>query len=439
VLLSQAPRDGVILIEPVAGPEFIRQLMQRNLVNQMIAFGTAPRGRAAMTAAWKAGATVDLDGFAFSARLWADLQAAAPSAVVPSATALVITTGSDTAAADACQRLLPAAERIGLRLPAFWNTVGHVDVEACLQAAQTWLGKQARNREPLNREPLNREPVNREPEQPVSFAASGGTVRGVLHVPAAPSPAGRPRRILFLPGWSGDRTGPHRMFVHAARRLAAAGHTCLRFDYRGRGDSDGVTPQATIASMVADTRAALVWLRDARPEGGPLVLMAICSGCKVAITAAADAPDVGELVLWSAESMGSLRAAGTNRRKTWHSLRAYARKLWQIDSWRKLLRGQVRTDMVRKALVQHETRSAGEARCEDEVLRAFRSYGGRILFTFGSSDPDAPGSSAAYQDFCSRHHIVHTCLTVPHAGHSYYAAEWEQQVLDATVAFLGAE
>jgi hypothetical protein len=134
--------------------------------------------------------------------------------------------------------------------------------------------------------------------------------------------------------------------------------------------------------------------------------------------------------------MGSLRAAGTNRRKTGHALRAYARKLLRFETWRKLLRGQVRTDMVRKALVQHETRSAAEAAHEDVVLRSFRSYRGRMLFTFGGSDPDTPGSSAAYRSFCTRHGIAHNCHIVPHAGHSYYAAEWEREVLEATTGFI---
>jgi alpha/beta superfamily hydrolase len=439
VLQSEAPRDGLILVEPVAGPEFLRQLQQRSLVNQMIAFGAAPLGRAAMAAAWQAGTTVDLDGFPVSARLWTDLQATRTGrAPTPPAAALIVSTGTDTKAADTCHTLLPAAERIALHLPAFWNTVGHIDLSALQQAVQTWVGAQAAGRATPAADPADAPagaPVG-ETERLVSFTSRLGRVRGVLHVPGTPATARPARRLLFLAGWSGDRTGPHRMFVQAARQLAADGHACLRIDYGGRGDSDGAVADATIASMTADAQAAMDWLRATVPDGGPLTLVAICSGCKVAITTATTAPDVAELVLWSAESMGSLRASATNRRKTAHALQAYARKLLRPETWRKLLRGQVRTDMVRKALVQHETRSAEEARQEDGVLRSFRAYAGRILFTFGGSDPDAPGSSAAYQAFCARYGIAHTCHTVPHAGHSYYGAEWQRDVIEATARFL---
>ena len=62
--------------------------------------------------------------------------------------------------------------------------------------------------------------------------------------------------------------------------------------------------------------------------------------------------------------MGSLRAGATGRRKTRDALRAYGRKLLQRETWRKLLRGQVRARMVGRALVQPEVRSAAEARAE---------------------------------------------------------------------------
>ena len=268
----------------------------------------------------------------------------------------------------------------------------------------------------------------------VAFAGEHGAVRGVLHQPATTVRRGR---VVFLHGWSGDRTGPHRMFVHAARTLACLGYTSLRFDFSGRGDSDSApSGETTIAAMIADTRAAIAWLRTEAPADGPIVLLAICSGCKVAIGAAAAEPDVARLALWSAESMGSLRNSATGNRKRLATLRAYARKLLRPETWRKLLRGQVHAGMVGKALVQAEVRSPAEARAEDETLRAFRKFRGDILFVFGGSDPDAPGSSQAYARYCREHGIPHTCHTVPHAGHSYYGMAWEQEVLRVTEAWL---
>ena len=44
-------------------------------------------------------------------------------------------------------------------------------------------------------------------------------MRAILHRPAGGAPRGA---FLFLGGWSGDRQGPHRLFLLFARRLAAA-------------------------------------------------------------------------------------------------------------------------------------------------------------------------------------------------------------------------
>lgn len=166
------------------------------------------------------------------------------------------------------------------------------------------------------------------------------------------------------------------------------------------------------------------------------MVAAICSGCKVAISVAAAEPDIAALALWSPESMGALRAAATGRRRSWGALKTYAIKLTRRETWVKLATGRVRTDMIRNALVRHETRSAREAAEEDRILERFRGYAGRIRFIFGGSDPDAPGSSAAYAAFCTRHGIRHDVYTVPCAGHSFYGLSWEADALDRADAFV---
>ena len=446
--------DALVLWEPVSGPDFIRQLLQRRLVNEMMAYGQARQGRRAIEQQLADGGTVDFDGFPITARLYRDLQELQP---VPwDGPGLIVSTGADTQTADTCHGLAPATTRLNLRLPPFWNTVGHVDTRAVTDATVAWIGnlRTEDGRRTTDHgcppstfcgstfdilrfpegAPLSKATPDRS-ERMVAFAGAHGTVRGVLHQP--PGAAPRRGRIVFLHGWSGDRSGPHRMFVHAARLLASQGYTSLRFDFCGRGDSDSLpSGDATIATMLADTRAALAWLRQEVPDDGPIALLAICSGCKVAISVAAAEPDVARLALWSAESMGSLRASTTGSRKRLAMLRTYARKLLDPETWRKLLRGQVHAGLVGKALVQAEVRSSAEARAEDEALRAFRKFRGDILFIFGGSDPETAGSAPAYARYCRTHGIASTCHTVPHAGHSFYGLTWEQEVLRVTETWL---
>ena len=93
--------------------------------------------------------------------------------------------------------------------------------------------------------------------------------------------------------------------------------------------------------------------------------------------------------------------------------------------------------MVGKALTAHETRSPEEARAEDRTLKLFRGFKGKILFAYGGSDPDAPGSSKAYQRFCARNHIDATHIQIEHAGHSYYATDWKEELLTKTMGWIG--
>lgn len=453
LLLSQAAPAGapaaLLLWEPVEGAEFLRQLLQRRMVNDMLAYGRARVGRAALESAWERGETVDLDGFAVSARQSAQLRALR---FLPFGGAgLQLVTGPDSRAAEALAAAAPRLQRRDLRLAPFWNSVGHVDTGTLAQASADWLRAAFALPPPAqvaavphpsptpsaaaaglrSDSPLDPAAV----ERPVTIALGDATLRGILH----PAPdTGRSVRggVLFLGGWSGDRQGPHRIFVQHARQLAAARWTCLRCDYRGRGESDGEVAQATIATMTDDACAAVRWLAERLPAGAPIVLIAICSGCKVAIATAARQPAVSALVLWSAEAMGSMRARDTNLRKTLGALRAYGRKLLRPESWRKLLRGQVRTEMVGKALMRHETRSPEEARAEDAVLARFRGFRGPLLFVYGGSDPDAPAASAAYRRFCRRHGLRHAMEHIAHAGHSYYGLEWSRRLLEIANGWL---
>jgi pimeloyl-ACP methyl ester carboxylesterase len=73
-----APGAARLLVEPVGGTDLLKQLLQRNQVNQMVAYGRAPVSRACIETGWRQGECADLDGYPFTARLAADLVALAP-------------------------------------------------------------------------------------------------------------------------------------------------------------------------------------------------------------------------------------------------------------------------------------------------------------------------------------------------------------------------
>jgi pimeloyl-ACP methyl ester carboxylesterase len=188
--------------------------------------------------------------------------------------------------------------------------------------------------------------------------------------------------------------------------------------------------------MVDDAQTALHWFQAAVPETHIDIAAAICSGSKVALTLASREPAFTRLLLWSAETMGHLRATNTDQRKTRAMLAVYARKLLRPETWRKLLTGRVQHSMVRKALAEHETRSNNEARSEDQTLRALARKKADVMLIYGASDPDTALSLPAYKNwFLSNGFGVQT-HTVPDANHSYYAIDWQSEVLDISQQWL---
>ena len=409
---------ALALWSPVTGADFFKQLAQRRMVNDMVAYGKATESRASLEARLQDGETVDMDGYPISAAFYQWLQTLAPEPVrVPT---FLATGGHDEKAATAAFPEAPALTRSALRYPPFWNTVGHVDLSPLLDETAAWL--------------LARVADN--PLRPISLISPigpiitlGGASRAIFDNP----PDTPTRGVLFLHGWSGDRTGPHRLFVRFARELAGRGCLCIRPDFIGRGLSGGNDSDASIRSMADTAQAALDALRERLPPSAPVVVVAICSGCKVAITLASRNPGISHLLLWSAESMGSLRSAATGSRKTLNMLKTYLRKLTRPETWRKILTGKVQTGMVTKALVKHETRTADEAVWEDSVLGVFAKHRNPVSFVFGGSDPDAAGSRQAYARYCAKHGIPHTQHTIAHAGHSYYGEAWTRELLAVSI------
>jgi len=83
---------------------------------------------------------------------------------------------------------------------------------------------------------------------------------GMIHRPA--EIRDKVPAALILHDRVGSKDQPHRLLVSLADALAAAGHIAMRFDLRGRGDSEGESIDATPQRDLTDTRAALAMLRN---------------------------------------------------------------------------------------------------------------------------------------------------------------------------------
>jgi len=129
-----------------------------------------------------------------------------------------------------------------------------------------------------------------------SFVPVGGdAVFAVAHLPTG-SPRGG---FLFCHPLAEEKLWAHRVCVSFARRLARAGWTVVRIDFRGEGDSHRSFEGTDVLTRLDDVRAGLAVLRRYLPETVPVGLLGLRFGAALAAAVAAEPGSaVNRLVLW---------------------------------------------------------------------------------------------------------------------------------------------
>lgn len=258
------------------------------------------------------------------------------------------------------------------------------------------------------------------------------TLRAVLHTPETPSGTG----IILLHGWTGYRTGPHGMFVKAARELAASGCVALRLDLRGRGNSDGQKFATDIDMKIEDTLCAMRVLRE-RCGLRSLYLLGLCSGGNVALGAASLDKTVAGLVLWSTPLFAPYKTKRQEAKRKVDVLRDYAAKLCRRETYSKLFRGQLHIGVIlgrlRKKKPPRDLRDSRR-----DVMKELRGYRGRVLLIYGTKDDESEGAPEFYREFFTREGSPPQVHFVEGANHSFYSLAWEREVIQRTREWLVA-
>lgn len=141
-------------------------------------------------------------------------------------------------------------------------------------------------------------------EHQIAFDSPLGTLRGMLH---RPDENQNVPGVVMLHGFTGQHIEDQRLFVQAARYLAAAGFAVLRMDFYGSGDSDGSFEEMTVHTEVEDAVVMLDWFAtqpgiDATRTG---VIGLSMGGAVTALLAARDAR-VKAAVFWNAVAQPEL-------------------------------------------------------------------------------------------------------------------------------------
>jgi exosortase A-associated hydrolase 1 len=218
----------------------------------------------------------------------------------------------------------------------------------------------------------------------LTIDCQGEQLTGVLSTPQADQAE---TGVLVVVGGPQYRIGSHRQFVLLARRLAASGYDCLRFDVRGMGDSGGAWH--SFEQLDADIDAALDALCAARPMLRRVVLWGLCDGASAALLKLQVAPDarIAGLVLVNPWVRSALGLARTQLKHY------YLQRLLQRSFWRKLLSGQVAgtafSELLRSARLAWQA-SGGDIGGRPQALPA--AYVGRAgALSWAGLDPALHG------------------------------------------------
>lgn len=283
-------------------------------------------------------------------------------------------------------------------------------------------------------------------EEALTVDCDGESLLGILSRPKAEALTSD-LGILIIVGGPQYRAGSHRQFVLLARRLAAAGHACLRIDVRGMGDSSGAS--RSFEHTERDIACAIDALQRANPVLRGVVLWGLCDAASAALLYLDRHQDhrVSGLVLanpWVRTDQGLAKT---------HLKHYYRERLADLEFWRKLLRGQVAgkalLDLLqnfRLALGRppHPSSATGgpskPVPYQDRMARAWRQFNGPILLLLSERDHTArefleySGSAYAWQGLAHAS-LVHR-IDLPEMDHTFSSAKARDTVETHTLDWL---
>jgi exosortase A-associated hydrolase 1 len=279
-------------------------------------------------------------------------------------------------------------------------------------------------------------------EVPLVFTCESEPLIGVLNVPERPARLG----VVIVVGGPQYRVGSHRQFVLLARAVATGGFACLRFDYRGMGDS--ASGQRDFEAVERDIGAAIDALMTACPELDGVVLWGLCDGASAAFMYASRDSRVAGIVALNpwVRTEASLAAARLNH--------YYKGRLLSAAFWKKLVRGEIKLSRSACGLVAalgKRLRASGEAGGASSAAAptsfiermgtGWKCMRGKVLVVLSGNDLTAK----EFADFCRKHPEWRSALDagpgfveIADADHTFSTRDWKQRVEQVTLDWLRA-
>ncbi|MGQ9811486.1 MAG: alpha/beta hydrolase, partial [bacterium] len=219
------------------------------------------------------------------------------------------------------------------------------------------------------------------------------------------------------------RIGEHRILVKTARYLCLNGYACLRFDFRGSGESEGDFSEITLETEMSDAKTAVEFARshdEIDPER--IALLGQSLGGTIAICIAAEVK-IASLVLWSPTVFADYLV----ERNGEVLIDPY---VWLPPSYKEELRRTGKVD------VGGLTRGKGffESLTSVDPLASLGNYHGPVVIICGSEDEVVSpiNSDIIYGNVPGQKKLV----VIVDADHNFSSSLWETQVIHETCEWL---
>ena len=177
----------------------------------------------------------------------------------------------------------------------------------------------------------------------IAFDCGGATLGATLD--AAEGTTG----LLLVTGGSQTRVGSHRIYERLAKYLQHNKISCLRFDRRGVGDSEGEEPG--FRGSGPDLAAAAAAFRRETPRLERLLGFGLCDGATAIALFGGEAGLAGLILVnpWLVEAEAGEPPAAAIRDH-------YRKQLTSWAGWKKLLSGAVNYEKLRRGLTKASRR-----------------------------------------------------------------------------------
>jgi len=270
-------------------------------------------------------------------------------------------------------------------------------------------------------------------EQALYFDCDGDALLGVLTVPT-----GRAARVgvVVVVGGPQYRVGSHRQFVSLGRVLATAGIACLRFDYRGMGDSEGAP--RTFEAIDRDIAAAVgAFTREAGIER--VVLWGLCDGASAALMYACNDPRVAGVVAVNPWVRTDATQASARLRHY------YLHRIASRAFWTRLLHGDVEIGESLRSVASDARRTASGAAATPFLQRmqeGWMAFERPVLFVLSGNDMAAREFETWIKAHRVRRRTVRNGRCSVHevsgADHTFSRAQWAREVEALTLRWVAA-